>query len=110
MDKIEKIRKLASIFRETIIRIRDKGSSNSFFSNFPSGCCGDASDLLSIYFYHNGIDVDNVSGRDKEMTHSWLEHDDIIIDITADQFDEIHEEVIVSNLHSRHYCNEGGVI
>lgn len=102
MDKIEKIRELACLFRESIIRTRDGYSYNSNFSNFPKGCCGDASDLLSVYLYNNGISATTVSGEDGIQTHSWLEYCDIIIDITADQFEDIYEAIIVSKRSDWH--------
>ena len=38
-----------------------------------------------------------VPGPDStERSHAWLQRDDLIVDITADQFGEVDEEVIVT--------------
>ena len=47
-----------------------------------------------------------VSGMSGEMSHAWIEYYDYVIDITADQFQEVTEEVLIvqrsdSSLHTR---------
>lgn len=37
-----------------------------------------------------------------EQSHAWLEYDGLIIDITADQFDEVSEPIIVTSDRSWH--------
>ena len=37
-----------------------------------------------------------------EQSHAWLEKDGLIIDITADQFSDIHSEVIITKDHTWH--------
>ncbi len=61
---------------------------------FPRGCCGDTSVLLAEYLTQNGytgvqlISADN-GGDERELySHAWLEVDGIVVDITADQFDD----------------------
>lgn len=39
---------------------------------------------------------DYVLGEKGDRTHAWIQHGDIIIDITADQFTEIDQAVIVA--------------
>lgn len=63
------------------------------FHQFPRACCGDASDLLGHYLLTKGIRTKYVCGNyygDDEgngQSHAWLLLDDeIIIDITGDQF------------------------
>ncbi len=62
-------------------------------SSFPKGWCGDASRYLKRRLHEQlGIDFIYHSGsmRPSESTntynHAWLERDNLIIDITADQF------------------------
>ena len=63
-------------------------------SNFPSGCCDDASDLLAYYLmekYNLYTEQGNGTYRDKNpynnTNHAWLVlNRKIIIDITAAQF------------------------
>jgi hypothetical protein len=72
---------------------------------FPHGACGDAVLLLGTYLYELGEEhFENVLGqRDdpepgkESCSHAWLERKGLIIDITADQFAEIDEAVIISN-------------
>jgi hypothetical protein len=57
------------------------------FESFPAGACGDTSDLLGIYLSETlGISPMYFWGTDGEQSHAWLQHDGLIIDITADQF------------------------
>lgn len=60
-------------------------------SSFPSGCCSFASNLLNKHLLTYGIDTNFVSGRygygSHSEKHEWLETmDEIVIDITGDQF------------------------
>lgn len=64
---------------------------------FPQGLCGTACDMLSKYLEQNGISTAYVFGENSNcITHAWLEYEDLIIDITADQFSEIDEKVVVT--------------
>ena len=103
MDKIMEIKKLTTDFRNAIesMDTHEFGESE-WFSHFPRGCCGDTSDLLSKYLMSNGIKAFYVSGTDRGQTHAWLEYNDYIIDITADQFPDISEKVLVTNNRQWH--------
>ncbi|ELA7364417.1 TPA: hypothetical protein RQK43_004389 [Vibrio vulnificus] len=74
--------------------------------DFPSGCCDDASMLLAAYLKDLGFEkVAYIRGSNALITrHDWLEVDDYIVDITADQFSDFgvcsmyeyaHKSVIV---------------
>lgn len=61
--------------------------------DFPSGWCGDATDLLGLYLqqfhkiessYVNGIGL----AHNASASHAWLLCDGYIIDIIADQFNK----------------------
>jgi len=89
------IKRLVNQFRNTIDQARDEGKFDKdvSFNNFPLGCCGDASDLLSQYLLDNGIRTYYVCGTysngsfESVRSHAWLLTDDqIIIDISGDQF------------------------
>ncbi len=75
------------------------------FRDFPRGSCGDASILLGEYLHQNDGGIwDYVGGeRDSDLhSHAWLEKDGLILDITADQFDGMDEDCIVSRDSSWH--------
>ena len=97
MENIEKIRKLAVQIRNTIIKIGyDEFPDSDFLLEYPRGCCGDASNLLAKFLRDNDIECEYVWGMMGQQSHAWLECDDLIVDITADQFPEIKEKILVT--------------
>lgn len=77
--------------------------------DFPRGSCGDASLLLAKHLQNQGIwPLTYVCGemtideKGKFHSHAWLEIEDIIIDITADQFEGVTQQVIVTRDRSWH--------
>jgi hypothetical protein len=98
------LERLAIIFRNAI----EKCKNDIFpfylqcFNFFPKGCCKDASLLLAKYFSDNGFGIFDyfIGIRQNGWSHGWLQKDNIIIDITADQFDDVSEKVIVTTNHS----------
>ncbi len=93
---------VAAPFDQTFARLK----------RFPRGCCKDASFILARILdteygiadteYVWGI-TDSESGSD---THGWLEVNGPIMDVTADQFPDINEPVLViprdeSEFHAR---------
>jgi hypothetical protein len=94
----EQILVFALPFRRAIqsMSIEEFPNSN-FFLNFPRGCCGDTSHLFAKFLSKRGISTKYVWGiNSNDFSHAWLEYDDIIIDLTADQFQEINEEVVIT--------------
>lgn len=70
-----------------------------FFHSFPRGCCGDTSELLAAYLEDQDLgNFAYVSGwsRAKDSSHAWLERDELIIDVTADQFQTGDEGAMVT--------------
>jgi hypothetical protein len=67
-------------------------------AKFPAGCCGDTAELLGSYLEDNGLkDCFYVSGEagggnSEIKTHAWIEQGDLVIDITADQFQVMGEQ------------------
>lgn len=79
----------------------DFHSNSSFYhcsSGFPAGCCGDTTNLLGL-FLKQQYDKDTLYisasglGDNSDQSHAWLLCDGIIIDITADQFNDLGYEV-----------------
>jgi len=86
---------VASRFRAAIMSLPRSAfpwNSSMGISQFPSGCCGDASQTLATYiFEQTGVICDYLHGQyggaDGELgSHAWLEVNGLVIDITADQF------------------------
>lgn len=94
----EQIRQYGLKFRKAIESLTtSEFPQSSFFENFPRGCCGDTSNLFAKYLSKKGIDALYVWGiNQNDYSHAWLEYRGVIIDLTADQFPEIHDKVIVS--------------
>jgi len=72
-------------------------------SVFPAGSCGDVSLLLGAYLKDSGIaDFEYVSGArgshndNTWTTHAWLVRGSLIVDITADQYEDAPGKIIVS--------------
>ena len=104
--KIDKIQIYACKFRLAIEQC-DKKILPVYFRDFPRGSCGDASLLLAKYFKNVGLgDFSYVVGIYNEnhtpYTHAWLKQRNVIVDITADQFDDIQQKVIVTTNSSWH--------
>jgi hypothetical protein len=70
------------------IETTEKSRLSAGFRRFPWGSCGDASVLLGKFLKDQGFgDFTLVVGRSEGSQHAWLEQNDIVVDITADQFD-----------------------
>jgi hypothetical protein len=71
---------------------------------FPKGWCGDAAPLLLQYLTDSGFgEFEYVCGETRDFdpdempqSHAWLEQNGLIIDITANQFSEIEEPVMIT--------------
>jgi len=75
----------------------DKTDLPISFSNFPRGSCSDTSEVLAALLKGSGFGrFNHVNGtRNDGATHAWLELNSLIVDITADQFDEISTPVYI---------------
>lgn len=107
---LERIRSLAARFRAAIERC-DRQTLPVGFEQFPRGSCGDAALLLGTYLAAQGLGgFEYVSGsrgrRDIDpptwQSHAWLRQGMVIVDITADQFAEVAEAVLVTTTSSWH--------
>ena len=70
---------------------------------FPLGSCGDAVPLLGAYLIDVNVGafdyIHGERGRQAKgdwRSHAWLRCDDLIVDITADQFDDLTIPVVVT--------------
>lgn len=87
------INKLVVNFRNAIENAKANGAKGEFFRKFPIGQCGATCDLLAQYLIDNGYkDIVYVNGTYygdtpfDSQSHTWLEVNGLVIDITRDQF------------------------
>lgn len=79
------------------------------FHDFPEGACMDASTLLGVLLDKNGFGlyqlVSASNERGKWFSHTWLENDKYLIDITANQFNSWPEQPLAISLAEKpsHY-------
>jgi hypothetical protein len=95
-DSIERIQQLAEQFRQA--KSDFSWCVQFAVSEFPLGCCDDTSTLLGEYLHQQGVTgFESICGTKHHglrpgRSHVWLQRDDLVVDITADQFnDEIQE-------------------
>ena len=90
-------------FRHALDQL-DWGAMPMGFHNFPSGTCGDISDILANYLRSRGIEeIEYVCGTFPDgKNHAWLEVCGYIVDITADQFPDVSQSVIVTSASPWH--------
>ena len=101
MTDKDRIRELAARFREAILQC-DRTELPLSLANFPTDSCATASILLGTYLKDNDINgfilIKGKRGGDNALeTHYWLERGDTLLDITADQFEDIKEEIIIAD-------------
>lgn len=67
-----------------------------YFSTFPRGWCGCISRVLGAWLVdrYPNVDFFYVCGY-RNSSHAWIEYNRIILDITADQFPDCDEKIIV---------------
>jgi len=100
------VRTAATVFRQALVRMdRDEFVS---LANFPVGACGDAAPLLGHYLLDQGfgtwtyVNGERPQGNHGFESHAWIEQEGLIVDITADQFADISDAVIVTTDQSWH--------
>lgn len=90
-----KIRNYSIVFFNTIVKIQGNGlfSDDVVLFNFPFGCCHDISELFANFLLSKKIQCNIMSGeyfvKETRYTHSWIEVNNNIIDLTILQFKEI---------------------
>lgn len=108
MTDIVAIRALAVSVRKAILDI-PASERPSVFENFPKGSCGWASLLLGAFLKDTeNENFEYICGErlpesaSQSISHAWLKRQELIVDITADQFSDAPEAVIVSESSSWH--------
>ena len=95
--------KLVRGFRTAIEKTNPVDFVLPSFQHFPCGACGDVSLLLGEYLYQNGEgEFDYVLGYCLDQSHAWLDQGGLIVDITADQFEDQDDSIIITFNHSYH--------
>lgn len=102
----------AAVVRDVACRFRSAlergGLCLPILARFPAGACGAASELLGQYLidsglghwrYRMGFQCDSLAA------HAWLERDGLTLDITADQFRDVAEPVVVTAIPAWHRAN-----
>jgi hypothetical protein len=117
MNDVE-LRALAARFRGAL-EIAGPRSGVPGLRNFPKDSCADTVLLLGAHLLDRGFGAfDGVGGEfgtpgeDDWHSHAWLERDGVIVDITADQFPDVSERVIVTRddtWHRRFHMSNRGV-
>ena len=108
LSERDRVQALSIKYREAIVQAhKDNRFEDVRLREFPLGSCFIASVLLGKYLCYHGISTKIISAsmpKDPKynQTHAWLEYEDLIIDITADQFDEQIESVIFEKPKSFH--------
>jgi hypothetical protein len=101
---------LASQFRLAILRSRPSTKQLGTLQDFPRGACGDASLLLAKYLQVNNCGKSfYVLGERHGQHHAWLQLEEFVVDITADQFNDQDAGVIVTTESSWHDSFNGKI-
>lgn len=109
---IEYLTQLAKAFKKAFDD-SDLSQAPGFLQNFPSGCCSWATIFIGHYLkYECGLSLKRIHSarRINGDQHEWLIVNGIIIDITADQFDDAPSPVIVETDSEWHAQLQGGEI
>lgn len=118
-DERQRIAELAADFRNRLDRA-DKTLLPVQFRNFPVGACEPTSILLAQFLADRGhpgfrvIAAPYITNDQPELwySHVWIGRGDLLVDITADQFNMDFAPVIVephSDWHARHETVEVSV-
>ena len=102
-ERLAEVRDAASRFRRAFESSNDLHTIT--FDDFPHGACGDAAVLVGQYLEDCGLGIwmywSGVAPAPK-CSHGWVEQDGLIVDITADQYPDVEEAVIVTTDRSWH--------
>ena len=107
--EMENIREMAKSFCKAIERI-PVNTLPACMQLFPRGACGDTALLFAAYLVDHSITgfkwTSGCRGdvRDNTWTsHAWLQRDDLVVDLTADQFLDAPTGVIVASPSPWHF-------
>ncbi|EOI5773544.1 hypothetical protein ACTZFC_15205 [Cronobacter sakazakii] len=99
---ITEIKDEAVKFRK-LIEICDKKNTSLVIDCFPVRSCKLSSMLLSYHFLNLWPElvitgVSAATGKDDDITHYWLEINDIVVDITGDQYNLINDYELTNKI------------
>jgi hypothetical protein len=100
---VDDLKIAATRFREALESIPSDERTITL-QRFPIGACGDATLLLGTYLIETEEEpFDYMLGETNEdhedsrwSSHAWLQRGDLVVDISADQFPEIDERIVVT--------------
>ena len=99
----ERLERLVQIARYIFSTYKTDICPNGILNSFPRGACGLSSEFLGKYLIDLGFtNVKRVSGKRNFETHAWLSVDDLIVDITSDQFPDGLSPVYIGELSIFH--------
>lgn len=103
-DLIKQLEAIASKSRKIIETIRDESPYPiNQLQRFPGGACEVSSVLIGLYLKHLGMGNVSMRASAPPKAHVWLVVcEKYTMDITADQFDDCNEKIIVSENSSYH--------
>lgn len=94
---MHQLKPAASTFRHLIVST-PKISLPIALQDFPNGACGDTALLLGHYLAELGHgEFRYYLGWRDNTSHAWLQSGSVIVDITADQFEDFADPVFVSD-------------
>lgn len=106
-QEIDKIEQLATTMRAALEQVPPELCIG--LSQFPRGACGDATLLMGAWLADHGIVgfeyICGERGSQEDGTwtsHAFLHRDGLIVDLTADQFEDAPSAVIVAEDSSWH--------
>ena len=111
---LKQLHDIATRFREALESLPNHELPVTL-QNFPCGSCGDATLLLGTYLIEQGFPPFSymLGERGERLeenwtSHAWLEREGIIIDITADQFLDKEDKVLIVQDSAWHalFCSE----
>lgn len=105
---VDELRRAALAFREGL-RSTDRQHLSVGLREFPVGSCGDVVLILGAYLADAGFgQFQYVWGQRGTAeagtwcTHAWLEQRGVVVDITADQFQEVDEPIVATTTTDWH--------
>lgn len=108
--EIQRLRRTATAFHDAITQT-DFSRTGLNLRNFPFECCHHATSLLGVFLHEGAFaGITKMSGRrpdGEDGKHHWLEINGIVVDITAYQFADVDEKVIVSQSSGWHSALDG---
>ena len=102
VSRIQGIEKECRIFRELFQKYHRDMAEWYLKDYFPKGSCKEVTNTLGQYLYDKGYGIwDYVWGAaiicGKWYSHAWLQKENIVCDLTLDQFGNSFPEVYVGN-------------